>query len=76
MKHVASLLLLFLVPAFAQKHPLENLIDAARQNSPALKELLPANIHLLKERGGAAVWGQDFLFAVEMEATPTISIPR
>ena len=57
MKHLASLLLLFLVPVCAQKHPLETLMDAARQQSPALKELLPASIHALKERGGAAVWG-------------------
>ena len=41
-----------------------------------LKELLPANLHALKERGGAAVWGQDFLFAIDMEATPTISVDR
>jgi enterochelin esterase family protein len=38
--------------------------------------LLRSSIHALKERGGAAVWGQDFLFAIDMEATPTISIDR
>jgi enterochelin esterase family protein len=75
MKHPAALLL-FLVPVCAQRHPLETLMDAARQHSPALKELLPANIHALKERGGAAVWGQDFLFAIEIATTPTISVDR
>lgn len=72
----ALLLLLPLTPLPAQKHPLETLMDAARQQSPALKELLPANIHALKERGGAAVWGRDFLFAIEIETTPTVSIDR
>ncbi len=76
MKHQAALLLLFFVPVCAQKHPLEALMDAARQQSPALKELLPANIHALKERGGAAVWGQEFLFAIDIETTPTISVDR
>lgn len=75
MKHLAALLVL-LVPACAEQHPLEVLIDAARRGSPELKTLLPASIHALKERGGAAVWGQDFLFAVEMEATPAVSIGR
>jgi len=76
MKHLAALLLLFLAPVCAQKHPLETLMDAARQQSPALKELLPANIHALKERGGAAVWGQEFLFAIDIETTPTMSVDR
>ena len=76
MKRTSALLLLCCFPVLGQKHPLEALIDAARQHSSTLKELLPANIHALKERGGAAVWGQDFLFAVEMETTPTISIDR
>lgn len=76
MKHAAMTLLLFIIPASAQKSSLETLIDAARQHSPALKELLPASIHALKERGGAAVWGQEFLFAIDMETTPTISIDR
>ena len=76
MKYATPLVLLFLVPVWAQKHPLETLIDAAHQRSPALKELLPANIHALKERGGAAVWGQDFLFAIEIETTPTVSVDR
>jgi enterochelin esterase family protein len=76
MKKLIVLLLLFLAPAGAQKHPLEILIEAARTNSPALKELLPANIHDLKERGGSAVWGQDFLFAIDIETVPSISIDR
>ncbi len=76
MKHPAALLLLFCAPVCAQRHPLETLMDAARRQLPTLRELLPANIYALKERGGAAVWGQDFLFAIDIDTTPTISVDR
>lgn len=50
----------------AQMHPLQELIEAARANNHArLKELFASGIIGLKGRDGAAVWGQDFLFAVE-----------
>ena len=56
----------------AQPHPLETLITAARENSRRLGELLAGGMPGLAGRDGAAVWGQDFLFAVraEMHATP------
>jgi enterochelin esterase-like enzyme len=60
--------------AFAQTNPLKDLIDAARSNSPRLKELLGAGLPLLKGRDGAAVWGQEFLFAVESDKPATVSI--
>lgn len=69
--------LLFLASSsfvFGQTHPVEDLIVAARANSPRLKELLPAGIIGLKGRDGAVVWGQDFLFAVESAAPATLSI--
>src|SRR5271166_3966092 len=59
---------------FAQTNPLKDLIDAARSNSPHLKELLGAGLPLLQGRDGAAVWGQEFLFAVESEKPATVSI--
>lgn len=71
----ALLILLFTVVALmADPHPLETLITAAREDSPRLKELLAAGMPGLAGRDGAAVWGQDFLFAVQSEAAPTVSI--
>ncbi len=61
-------------PATAQLHPLQELIDAARKNSPQLKELIEKGLPLLHGRDGAAVWGQDFLFAVEAEKPASVSI--
>ncbi|MBI2687048.1 MAG: esterase [Acidobacteria bacterium] len=55
-------------------HPLEALITAARENSPRLKELLASGLTGLAGRDGAAVWGQDFLFAVQSDAPATVSI--
>ena len=49
----------------AQKHPLQELIDAARADSPALSTLLGKGLPGLRGRDGAAVWGQHFLFAAE-----------
>jgi enterochelin esterase family protein len=58
----------------AQIHPLQELIDAARSDSPQLKQLLSAGLPGLKGRDGVAVWGQDFLFAVESAQPATVSI--
>ena len=55
-------------------HPLQGLIEAARTNSPRLKDLLAAGLPGLAGRDGAAVWGQDFLFAVQAETPATVSI--
>jgi enterochelin esterase family protein len=58
----------------AQTHPLETVIEAARAKSPELKDLLAKISPNLKTQGTALVWGQDFLFAVESEQEPGISI--
>lgn len=70
------LVLLFLtaLPLTAQTHPLQRLIDAARANSPDLKILLAQGLPGLNGRDGAAVWGQDFLFAVESPDPAMIAI--
>ena len=61
----------------SQGHPLEELIEAARTNSPKLKDLIAAGLPALRGRDGAAVWGQEFLFAVESESAPaTLSIDK
>jgi len=59
---------------FAQKHPLQQLVDAARVDSPELANLLGHDLPMLRGRNGVAVWGQDFLFAVESETPATVSI--
>ena len=49
----------------AQMHPLQELIEAARTHDQGrLRALLGSGLPGLKGRDGAAVWGQDFLFAV------------
>ena len=68
------LTLLFAGLLSAQLHPLQELIDAARAESPSLKQLLTAGLPGLKGRDGVAVWGQEFLFAVEADAAATVSI--
>jgi enterochelin esterase-like enzyme len=71
-----KLLLLLLTPAsvYAQTHPLEAIIESARARSPALKDLLVKASPGLKAAGAAIVWGQDFVFAVESEKEPSVSI--
>jgi len=61
---------------FAQVHPLQELIEAARTHSPKLKDLLAAGLPLLAGRDGAAVWGQEFLFAVESEKPAMVSVDK
>jgi enterochelin esterase family protein len=58
----------------AQTHPLEELVDAARAKSPALRELLARRSPNLKAQGGVWVWGQDFLFAADSAGAATVSI--
>ena len=60
----------------AEVHPLEDLINAARTGSPRLQDLIRAGLPGLSGRDGAAVWGQDFLFAVESEAPATVSVDK
>ena len=74
-----KLLVLFVLAAsglLAQKHPLEELIDAARVDSPQLRNLLGNELPMLRGRDGVAVWGQEFLFAVESETPATVSIDQ
>jgi enterochelin esterase-like enzyme len=58
----------------AQTHPLEELIDAARSQSPALRDLLAKRSPNLKAAGGAWVWGQDYLFAADSDGAGSVSI--
>ena len=74
MQRVLVLLFCGAMALTAQPNPLEILITAARERSPRLKELLGAGLPGLSGRDGAAVWGQEFLFAVQSEGPATVSI--
>ena len=74
MKRILFVLTLVASSAIAQTNPLKDLIDAARAHSPRMKDLLAAGLPLLQGRDGAAVWGQEFLFAVESEKPATVAI--
>ncbi len=76
MKRFSTLLFLFLSALGAQIHPLQELIEAARTHSPRLKDLIAGGLPGLHGRDGAAVWGQEFLFAVESEAPASVSIDK
>jgi hypothetical protein len=67
---------LFVSGLFSQMHPLQELIEAARTQSPKLKDLLAAGLPLLQGRDGAAVWGQEFLFAVEADKPASVSVDK
>lgn len=58
----------------AQPHPLEQLVTAARLNSPELKDLIAKRAPNLKTAGAVWVWGQDFLFASESDGAASVSI--
>jgi enterochelin esterase family protein len=58
----------------AQTHPLQAIIEAARANPPALKDLLARNFPNLKNQGVALMWGQDFLFVADTAKQPMVSI--
>jgi enterochelin esterase family protein len=66
----------------AQTNPVQELIDAARTDSPKLKDLLGAKdefgyrIPELAGRDGVAVWGQEFVFAVESTKPASVSIDK
>ena len=74
MRRLILLLYLLTTPALAQLEPIHELIEAARVNSPNLKELLGQGLPLLQGRDGAIVYGQDFLFAVQSDNPATLSI--
>jgi len=71
-----SVFLLFLSGLHAQTHPLQELIEAARTRSPRLKDLMARGLPGLNGRDGAAVWGQEFLFAVESANPASVSIDK
>ena len=71
------LLLLFSLPlglCLAQTNPLQDLIEAARTHSPRLAELINSGLPQLQGRDGAAVWGNEFLFAVQSDKPATVAI--
>ena len=67
------LLLLTSSAAFAQTSPLEELIALARQGpaAPGLKERITKT---LSARGGATIWGQDYLFVSDSPTPVSISL--
>ena len=75
-RNVALLCLIIASPAEAAIHPLQELIDAARSDSPRLAEFIARGMPGLRGRDGAAVWGQDFLFAVEAPTAAAVSIDK
>src|ERR1035438_9628281 len=70
----------FVTPIGAQVNPVQEVIDAARADSPRLAQLLDRKDELgnhipeLHGRDGVAVWGQEFLFAVESQTDATVVI--
>lgn len=67
-----ALLLLASTAIFAQTSPLSDLIETARAgaSAPGLKD----KITKILPNGGAAIWGQDFLFVASAPETVTVSI--
>jgi enterochelin esterase-like enzyme len=80
MQRFLIFLLLAAAGLYGQTHSLQELIDAARADSPRLKELLDRKdewgnrLPELNGRDGAAVWGQEFLFAVQSASVATVVI--
>src|SRR5580693_6998117 len=68
-----ALLLIASSAAFAQTSPLEELIGLARQG-PAAPGLQDRITKTLSQRGGTAVWGQDYLFVSNSPSPVSISI--
>lgn len=70
---LAVLCLAIASTAQAQVHPLAQLIETARggPSSPVLEDLITKT---LSSKGGAAVWGQDYLFVTPSSSPATISI--
>jgi enterochelin esterase-like enzyme len=61
--------------ASAQVHPISQLIEFARQgpSTPGLEALI---VSALTPKGGATVWGQDYLFVTPSSSPATISIDQ
>jgi enterochelin esterase-like enzyme len=82
MFRLAVVSLLTIAGLQAQVHPLQELIDAARVDSPKLKDMLGAKdaygyrLPELGGRDGVAVWGQEFFFAFESQKDAAVSIDK
>jgi enterochelin esterase-like enzyme len=80
MKQFPISLLFAAAGLYGQTHPLQELIDAARADSPRLKDLLDRKdewgnrIPEFNGRDGVAVWGQEFFFAVQSASAATVVI--
>lgn len=68
-----ALFALLACAAFAQMHPYQEAIEAARKGpaSAGLKDVLTK---ALSVRGGIAVWGQDFLFVTQSDVPVGVSL--
>lgn len=66
---LAALLALGSVCACAQVHPLEQLIETARQG-PAAAGLASQIAQTVSPHGGVAVWGGDYLFVSDLTMAP------
>lgn len=81
-KFALSAALTFAIVSSAQINPVHELIEAARIDSPKLKELFARTDEYGKRipemggRDGVAVWGQDFLFAFETDKEAAVSIDK
>src|SRR5258706_3312959 len=76
MKRFCLLNLLPLSGMLFQTHPWQELIEAARNHSPKLKDLIAAGLPGLQGRDGAAVWGQEFLFAVQSDQPASVAVDK
>jgi enterochelin esterase-like enzyme len=75
MKKLAVLFALSCSFVFAQTlDRVKEIVDAARSDSPGLKDLLGHGLPEMHGRDGAIVWGQEFLFAVESATPATVAI--
>ena len=69
---IALLIVSSLAPA---QHPLQSLIEAGRTSPPApgfesqVKQYMPG-----ARQGSVAVWGQDYLFAIELDKAAAVSV--
>jgi enterochelin esterase-like enzyme len=66
---LAALVALGSICACAQVHPLEQLIETARQG-PAAAGLASQIAQTLSPHGGVAVWGGDYLFVSDLTVAP------
>ena len=71
MKQFAILLLCTQFPVFAaaEVHPLEQLIETARQG-PTAPGLADSVTKTLSPHGGVAIWGEDYLFVSDLTVGP------